>query len=460
MGIELTKKQSEAFDAINSPEIEEIMYGGAKGGGKTVFGCFWSFLQAYELARKYVPEPRKDPIPVGWMGRKIAKDFKDTTLETWKRFVPSDRYEIKGDPATIIISHRVKILTGGLDRREDVNKFNSAEFAFFFIDQAEETVEDDISVLRASLRLIINGHKIEGKALFTANPAQCWLKQEFITEPTPGHVFIQALPGDNPYLDEKYIRKLKYSFRHRPDLLEAYLYGNWDAIEGSDQVIKDIWIREALKRYSDYPYYKEIIAIDTARFGDDDTVIQRLQNANIAEAVTMPYCKTTQISNKAAAMSRQNENCPIVVESTGGDLGAGVIDELQELGCNVFTFCPQGAADDPEHFVNLRAEAWNHAACMMALGIFDEEHNVLFTCDGMYEQLREQLCWPKYRFRSGKTLIESKADIKARMGGKSPDHGDCYMIGLWGQRFVDYVRQPQESVYRQKTSNIESAMCC
>ena len=435
------------------------MYGGAKGGGKSVFGCYWSFLQAYELARKYVPEPRKDPIPVGFIGRKIAKYFKDTTLETWKRFIPSERYEIKGDPATITIAHRVKILTGGLDSREDIEKFNSAEFGFFFIDQAEETVEDDISVLRASLRLIINGHKIQGKGLFTANPAACWLKQEFITEPTPTRKFIQALPGDNPYLGEEYVRRLKDSFRHRPDLLEAYLYGNWEVLEGSDQVIKDIWIREALSRYSEYPHYKQIIAIDTARFGDDDTVIQRLRNANIAEAVTLPYCRTTQISNKAAAMSRQNENCPIVVEATGGDLGAAVVDELQELDCNVFTFCPQGKADDPDKFVNLRAEAWNHLARMMALGIFDEEHNVLFTCDGMYEQAREQLCWPKYRFRNGKTLIESKEDIKKRMGGKSPDHGDCYVIGLWGQQFVDYVREPQEFGYKPEHSNAESAMC-
>ena len=96
------------------------------------------------------------------MGRKRGVDFTNTTLETWKRFIPEEAYVIKGKPAEIIIWDRVKILTGGLDNSEIVNKFNSAEYAFYFIDQAEEVDREQIGELRATTRLIINGKKLPG----------------------------------------------------------------------------------------------------------------------------------------------------------------------------------------------------------------------------------------------------------------------------------------------------------
>jgi hypothetical protein len=41
-----------------------------------------------------------------------------------------------------------------------------------------------------------------------------------------------------------------------------------------------------------------------------------------------------------------------------------------------------------------------------------------------------QLTSIKYKFRSGRTYIEGKDDIKARLGG-SPDRADAYNLYLW-----------------------------
>jgi len=38
---ELTAKQTLAWDALRRGDIKEVLYGGAKGGGKSVFGCMW-----------------------------------------------------------------------------------------------------------------------------------------------------------------------------------------------------------------------------------------------------------------------------------------------------------------------------------------------------------------------------------------------------------------------------------
>ena len=184
--LDLSEKQLTALEFLNQHDkAVELLYGGAKGGGKSVFGCLWAWSEAERLLNLYKLPRTSNPMPVGFIGRKVGKLFNETTFETWKKRVPPECYVLKGKPAEIIIEGRVKIFTGGLDNRDDVNKFNSAELAFYFLDQAEETVKNDILLLRAATfyRLTIHGHKIPGKGLLTANPAQCWLKDEFIDIP-------------------------------------------------------------------------------------------------------------------------------------------------------------------------------------------------------------------------------------------------------------------------------------
>src|SRR5689334_7274601 len=64
------QKQIEAVDAWIDPDIEEILYGGAKGGGKSFLGCSLIFGDAliypgthYYIARKELNDLRKYTIP-------------------------------------------------------------------------------------------------------------------------------------------------------------------------------------------------------------------------------------------------------------------------------------------------------------------------------------------------------------------------------------------------------------
>ena len=449
---ELTIRQTQALDALECTVVKEDLYGGAKGGGKSHFGCVWSYLECMRIIKEYSLKPSNEPITVGFMGRKVGRDFTDTTLESWKQTIPPELYQIKGKPAEIIIENTVKIKTGGFDRTELINKFNSAQFAFFFIDQAEELDDSDILLLRAATfgRLILNGQQVPGKGLLTANPAQNWLKMEFITNPPKdgSKVFTQALPGDNPYLGQVYIDNLHDIFRNRPELLEAYLFGNWDAVEGADQIIKSHWLRAAASRTIYFPSMRKILCCDPARFGDDETVIYYLENTEIEDDVIMPECKTTDISNRLASMSMLHDDCDIVVESTGADLGAGVIDELEELGRNVIQFNPAGKANEPEKYYNRRAEIWCRVADMLGDGEVELKNTE--------PQLITQLCAPKYNFKRGRILIEEKEEIKKRLG-RSPDRAEALVIGL---SHLDYV-EPQEEEkisYKRKVKVPQTAM--
>ena len=186
----------------------------------------------------------------------------------------------------------------------------------------------------------------------------------------------------------------------------------------------------------------------------------RMVNSEIAEKVVMPYCRTTEISGRLAGMSNQWGGITCVVESTGGDVGAGVIDELHDMGVDVFQFCPnaactrtiagvnsKGKATIKEVFGNLRAEAWDKAAKMLSTGMLDKDHNMIMVTKNMYERLETQLCYPRYKFRNGKTLVESKEDLKKpdRLG-QSPDDADCYIIALWAWDKIEAVAEDDEAV--------------
>ena len=421
--INYTDRQKQAYNALLRDDVKTLMYGGAKGGGKSFFLCTWVFDFSMWVIHKFGLKPSKNPPHLGWMGRKQATDFTATTLQTWRQIIPEQYYELKGgtekDSKHILIMGRVAIDYGGLDRQESINKFNSAEYSFFAIDQAEEVTRDEVSVLRGSLRLQIKGKVLPYKEIYTANPRQCWLKDDFIIDKLPGNVFVPALPRDNPNLPDGYEQTLINAFGYRPELLAAYLEGDWSRIEDEAQIIRDLWIQRAMTGES--MYVGKILSCDPARFGDDTTEIMLMNGTEVDYEETIGYSRTTEISSRLTELSRQNGNCPIVVDVIG--IGAGVVDELYTWGRNVIPFNSSEKAFDDKKYYNKRAEAWWECAEDFARG--------KVGCHRMDTELRRQLCQPRYELRNGRILVEPKADIKQRLG-KSPDKADCYIMGVYG----------------------------
>jgi hypothetical protein len=445
-----TPQQVKAWDALWSPEVRRVMYGGAKGGGKSFLLCVWLYCLAWHLIDAANLKPSENPPHVGWFGRKQGIDLTGTTLQTWREIIPENHYKLRGaterDPKHIRILDRVCIDYGGLDKSENIQKFNSAEYMFVAVDQAEEVTKDEVAVLLGSLRMVLK-NTVTGKPipwtykeLYTANPRQCWLKSDFIIDPKANTAFIPALPTDNPHLPASYLQTLQDAFGHRPELLAAYRDGDWSAMEGAEQVIKGAWLDEAKLRTCFSPRTKVYLACDPARFGDDETVIYLMHDAEIIGKKILGYCRTTDISNRLATLSVQNDDCDIVVETTGADVGAGVVDELVQMGKNVIIYQPSGKSEVVNRqgkplYHNIRAEAWSTAAKKLSSGMLDEETNTVVECKNMYTTLYNDLTSPHYKFAEtgGRILIESKADLKSpKRLGKSPDHGDTYIMALWG----------------------------
>ena len=123
----------------------------------------------------------------------------------------------------------------------------------------------------------------------------------------------------------------------------------------------------------------------------------------------------------------------VVVDSEG--VGASVYDAFRtgyrDLGRRVVPFRAGTGTEWKDHsgllrFANLRSAAWWHLRELLdpALGA-----TLALPPD---DKLSGDLTTPKWRDTSRGIVIESKDDIRKRLG-RSTDAGDAVVMGLWGR---------------------------
>jgi phage terminase large subunit len=435
--LSLSRKQSQAYTMLRREDVRELMYGGAKGGGKSVLGCLWCYLMAEEIIKHFDLKPTDTPPAVGFIGRRQYSDLQTSTLETWKKMVPQHGggiqvWRINESKKEIIVRERVKLRYGACDRNDDTSAFQSAEYVFFFLDQAEEINQDEIQHLRGSLRQTIKGQEPPSwmyTGLFTANPAPCWLREAFIEAPEPGRFFVPALPTDNEHLPEGYVDRLRSSYAHRPEMLRAMLDGDWYAFEGEAQIIKEAWIKDAIGRGFPHLGARPLVSIDPARFGDDETVIYGLDRTQIVHESYHGQEDGMQAVGHAIDVRRlmgDAGDVPIIIDATG--MGGPVGDRLVEMGETVWFVDYAAQAAKPDQYVNVRAEMWD------TCGRWFQTRRIGLDHDDY--QLTIQLTAPTYLFRGSRMLVEPKKDIKDRLG-RSPDRGDAYVQAIYALAIMD-----------------------
>lgn len=460
----MSAKQKLALIALRSPEIDELLYGGAKGGGKTVFGCEWCGIDAVEVIKTCGLQPTDKPPVVGFMGRKQSVDFTSTTLETWKRFMPADLYELKTSDKLIVINKTVAIRYGGLDDSDTIRKFNSAEYAFYFIDQAEECDENDIAMLRGTLRLKLNGIQPKYKGLLTANPALCWLKKAFISSPQPGTKFIQALPSDNPFIDSKaYVAQLKKAFSFNPALLNAYLYGSWDDLDSAFTVIPSPAIDKCIDSgYTNREGEKRITVCDIAEDGSDETVIYDFIGPKLRRDTVEIYSHRDLMdtTGRLQAHAKKNGSNLICIDKVG--LGAGVYsrlneiygsseDEKMEQKVSVYGFdgriSPPGPLNEMT-FKNYKTYAWFKAREIIKEGRADIPDD---------QVLKSQLAGMTWKFTSGEVImLDKNEDVRKRLG-QSPDRATTLIMGLDALARAQVIK-PYDKYARKQYGQHRSSM--
>lgn len=423
--VRLTPKQSFAFDLLTNDQDASVLYGGAKGGGKDFLFCVWVKVWVERLIKLFGLTPSKNPLALGFVGRKRGVDFKDTTLEEFKRIIPADHYRLHDNEHEIIFHETAKVFCGGLDDPERVEKFNSANYAFFAINQAEEMERKEVGALRAALRVKFNGIRPPYKELYTANPADCWLKHDFIDAKPPikNHFFVPALYTDNPHLPENYRDILETSFKYNPAILKAYRDGDWTALQSTNTLITDVLLNNLKGVRLYFKDIRRIVACDPS-LGGDACVIQVIENGKILEQLELHERDPMKIAGQNLVMGNK-WGCPNFAIDYSGGLGEAIAARIREVNraARVRSVNSAENASDPDKADNVRAEMWWNAWNLI------REKQIPYPED---EELRRQLTAVRFKVgnSSGCVKLEPKDDTKKRLQ-RSPDNADAFVIGLY-----------------------------
>lgn len=422
MTVQLTPKQSEAFRLLCNDQDVSLLYGGAKGGGKDFLFCVWVKVWVEWLIKFFDLKPSKDPIALGFVGRKRSVDFRDTTLGEFKKVIPPDHYRLHNDEHEIIFHETAKVFCGGLDDPKRVEKFNSANLAFLALNQAEETERHEVSVLRAALRLKVNGKQPPYKELYTANPADCWLKNDFIDNKLANHSFIPALYTDNPHLPSNYRERLETVFKFNDALLKAYRDGDWSSLQASNTLITDVMLN-ALKGVNiHHKQMRRIVSCDPS-LGGDDCVIYTIENGVIVDELILHERDTMKIAGQMVIMANKWKTLNFVVDVIG--IGQGIYDRIREVkpAARVTGINSAANSSEEERFFNLRAEMWWYVMEQI------QDKKLSFPED---EELRRQLTSVRFKVVNSNGLIqlEPKEETKKRIA-RSPDEADAYVLGIY-----------------------------
>jgi hypothetical protein len=173
----------------------------------------------------------------------------------------------------------------------------------------------------------------------------------------------------------------------------------------------------------DYDFNSKIVSCDPAEYGNDKTVIYGLEGLKIIGEDVLSKRSLMETAGHIVRMYQTISATEIWMDDIG--VGAGVRDRLRELDYKVM--CPKSSnrAEDPIHYVNLKAEMYMHAAKMF------REERVSIPDD---QQLIEDLAAISYSLNSkGQVCIEKKKDIVTKLG-RSNDKGEALIYGIWGQR--------------------------
>ena len=412
------EKQRAALAALASFDVDQVVYGGAAGGGKSLVGCAWQILR-----RLAYPGTR------GLIGRSKLNTLKTTTLRTFFETAKRDfgmkanvHYTFNGQSNIITFYNGSEIFLKDLfayPSDPEFDSLGSLEITDAFIDEIPQVSFKAWNIVRSRCRYKLDEFGITGTVLGTCNPAKGWVYNEFYKPSTEGRLkqgraFIQSLPTDNPHLPKSYIETMKsLPEAQRKRLLE----GNWDYDDSIDRMFNydDLLRMFRDERIGDDKY----ITADIARFGKDKTVIASWEGMTLVEMVEM---SSNSIPEAVAEIRTMQEKhgvrlSNIVVDGDG--IGGGVVDIMK---CR--DFVGSGRPLHNKNCKNLRAEGYFKLAELV------ESNLMTILVESKREDIMKELDATRRHKPDldGKLQVISKDQIKIANGGKSPDYADAIMM--------------------------------
>ena len=228
---------------FHASKSNEILYGGAAGGGKSYAICWDASMRCL-----------KYPGTSAYLFRRTYPELEQTLIKTMRMIVPETLGKYYSG------NHEMQFVNGSVARfchlsdEGDVIKYQGAEIQWLYFDELTHFSESMYNYIKTRLRapLRLGVKPCVRCASNPGGPGHGWVKARFVDSTDVGtHTvikdteitgrdgqkktmksvceYIPATVYDNPHIDDIYIVELQ----NKPSKLrDALLYGKWDAFEG------------------------------------------------------------------------------------------------------------------------------------------------------------------------------------------------------------------------------------
>lgn len=448
--------------AYDSP-ADVLGYGGEAGGGKTdlLLGLAGTRHHRSIIFRRTFPEVRaiieRSREIFNAVGASHSDDSYNEQLHIWRLHQPDRMIEF-----------------GSMQFEKDRLHYQGRPFDFYGIDEAPQFTEAQIRFATGWNRSTRKGQRC--RVVLTFNPPMdetgdwiveffkpwlAWLHPDSIQHPNPAapgtlrwyamidgkeietadgspfehkgeavvpksRSFIPASLKDNPILAAT---GYGATIDAMPEPYRSILHGDFGVRRANDpwQLIPGEWVRLAQARWTpECVQPLDAIGCDVARGGKDDLVIAPRHGVWFAPLLKYPGVSVNDGPKGAALVMAALGSSGAYVNVDVGGVGSSVFDSLHYNIARVMGINFGGGSDATDksgrlRFVNLRAEMYWHM----------REALDPVTGDGLAlppdDELRADLCAPRWKLTPRGVLIESKEDIIARIG-RSPDCGDAVVL--------------------------------
>lgn len=251
MNLKLHPKQMLVLKLLRKGIANEILWGGAMGGGKSFMLRAIAIIFSMEIPNLNV-----------YLFRRIGKDLIATHMRgpssfpvLLDEFTEDKLVNINKSSSTIEFKNNSVIVLNHIQHETDLDRYLSSEIHVALFDEATTFPPKMIKFIRSRVRIgsLIVPDKFKKSIPFIVyatnprGPSHLYFKSNFIDIHKPytpfkaprddggmNRIFIPALLSDNPTLTDN-----DPNYRDRalgmgdPDVVEAYLNGDWSCVEGA-----------------------------------------------------------------------------------------------------------------------------------------------------------------------------------------------------------------------------------